>query len=517
MFDFRSRGLAAKLGLAFALVLVLCAGSAVVALVQMRDVFRGAETITNRWLTGLRETSDLRHYLHTTRRAQLRLSAISTPEDVLVREKDIQGHAVRIGELLKTYGAHVEGAEEQALYASIQERFTGIQEGNAALFTFMKASATRDPQQLFEVNERVLKVMQAGEKALGELIAFNEKGAQEARDQSLATYHRALTVTLVAVGLALVAGAAMAVAITRSLTRPILQVARTVEAVGRGDLSAPVVVDRADEIGQLQRGLASMLASLRGLVGQIHQSVESMGTASGEIASGNLDLSRRTEGAAANLQRTAASMEQVTGTVRQSAESARTARGLAEDAASAATRGGTVVAGVVGSMDEITQSSRQIGEIIGVIDGIAFQTNILALNAAVEAARAGEQGRGFAVVAGEVRTLAQRSAQAAKEIKVLINRSVEKVDSGSQLVREAGTTMNEIVDSVRRVSTVISEITDSTRTQSDRLGEINASVVELDQMTQQNAALVEESSAAAESLRTQADGLRQGVAAFKLG
>ena len=511
------RSLGAKLGIAFALVMALCAGSALVALLQMRTVYQGTEVIVSRWLTGLRETADMRHYLHTTRRAQLRISATSTPEDVVVREKDIQGHATHITELIGTYAGHVQPGDEQALFQAVKDRFADIQSANQALFAFLKASDTRDPQKLFEVNERVLKVMQAGEKALGELIAFNEKGAQAASADAQGAYGRALTLTLAAVSLALVCGVALAVAITRGITRPILAVARTVEAVGRGDLSVRIDVDRSDEIGTLQSGLSAMVRSLAALVGQMRTSVESMGTASHEIATGNSDLSHRTENTAANLQRTAASMEQMTGSVQQSADAARSASSLAQEAACAATRGGSVVAEVVTSMDEIAGSSRQIGEITGVIDGIAFQTNILALNAAVEAARAGEQGRGFAVVAAEVRTLAQRSAQAAKEIKALIGTSVDKVESGTHLVRQAGAAMQEIEHSVGRVSSVISDITQSTGAQSEGLRQINDAVIQLDQMTQQNAALVEESSAAAESLRTQADGLRHGISAFRLG
>ncbi|WP_235582356.1 methyl-accepting chemotaxis protein, partial [Rhizobacter sp. Root16D2] len=230
---------------------------------------------------------------------------------------------------------------------------------------------------------------------------------------------------------------------------------------------------------------------------------------------GNQDLSARTEQTASNLQQAASSMEQLTGTVKQSADSARQANQLASSAAEVAARGGSVVAQVVTTMDEINASSKKINDIIGVIDGIAFQTNILALNAAVEAARAGEQGRGFAVVASEVRSLAQRSAQAAKEIKGLIGASVDRVEAGSRLVADAGTTMNEIVGSVQRVSDIIGEITAASSEQSDGIGQINTTVTQLDQMTQQNSALVEESAAAAESLRDQAQRLSQAVGAFR--
>jgi methyl-accepting chemotaxis protein len=260
-----------------------------------------------------------------------------------------------------------------------------------------------------------------------------------------------------------------------------------------------------------------MQGSLAQIVGQVRESAESIEVASAEVASGNLDLSTRTEQTASNLQRTASSMSQLSGTVSQSAEAAGQAKQLAGTAANAAGRGGEVVSRVVLTMDEINTSSKKIADIIATIDGIAFQTNILALNAAVEAARAGEQGRGFAVVAGEVRLLAQRSAEAAREIKVLIATSVEKVSTGTSLVGAAGTTMTEIVSSVQRVADIIGEIAASASEQSAGLGQVNGTVGELDQMTQQNAALVEESAAAAQSLREQAVRLSGLMSHFRLG
>jgi methyl-accepting chemotaxis protein len=275
-------------------------------------------------------------------------------------------------------------------------------------------------------------------------------------------------------------------------------------------------VDGHDEAAQLLTVLSRMQGSLRSAVGQVHQSSVSIRAASAEVASGNGDLSHRTEQAASSLQQTASSMEQLTGTVRHSAESARQASQLASSAAEVAQRGGSVVAQVVDTMEDINTSAKRIADIIGTIDGIAFQTNILALNAAVEAARAGEQGRGFAVVASEVRSLAQRSAAAAREIKSLIGASVERVDTGSQLVTRAGHTMNEIVASVQRVSDIISEISSATHEQSAGIGLVNTAVAQLDGMTQQNAALVEQSAAAAESLKEQAERLNAVVGTFKL-
>ena len=299
------------------------------------------------------------------------------------------------------------------------------------------------------------------------------------------------------------------------VARPMAKLSTAVQAVASGDLSQSVTSARPDEIGQLIRDTEAMRARLSDTISTVRHSVDSIGTASREIATGNQDLSQRTEQTASNLQIAASSMEEFTGTVRQTADSARTANQLVASTASAAAKGGQVVAQVVSTMEDISQSSRKIADIIGVIDGIAFQTNILALNAAVEAARAGEQGRGFAVVASEVRSLAGRSAEAAKEIKTLIGASVERVETGSRLVQEAGSSMTEIVAGVQRVADIMGEIAAAASEQSDGISQVNDSVVQLDQMTQQNAALVEQSAAAAESLRDQAQRLVEAVAVFR--
>ena len=316
-----------------------------------------------------------------------------------------------------------------------------------------------------------------------------------------------LTIGVVAVVMGLTA---------RAVLNALQEAAAGARAIATGDLTTRFDRSRRDELGALFGALDEMQAALAKLVAGIRETADGLRTASAEVATGNQDLSQRTEQAASNLQQTASSIEQLSGTVRHTADSAREANSMAGDAAQVASRGGEVVAQVVATMDEINASSKKIADIIGVIDGIAFQTNILALNAAVEAARAGEQGRGFAVVAGEVRSLAQRSAEAAKEIKALIGTSVDKVETGSKLVGDAGATMSEIVASVRKVAQMIGEIGGATSQQTQGIGEVNGAVAELDRMTQQNAALVEQSAAAAESLKAQADSLAQAVAVFRL-
>ncbi|MDZ7938898.1 MAG: methyl-accepting chemotaxis protein [Rhodoferax sp.] len=302
----------------------------------------------------------------------------------------------------------------------------------------------------------------------------------------------------------------------RQIRKPLQDAIAVAQTIAGGDLSGKIAVDRGDEFGEMMRAIAHMRDQLVRLVADVRQGTDGMAVASEEIATGNNDLSVRTEQTASNLQQTASSMAQLTATVKQSADSARQANQLAASAAQVAQRGGQVVSQVVTTMDDINASSRKIADIISVIDGIAFQTNILALNAAVEAARAGEQGRGFAVVASEVRSLAGRSAEAAKEIKLLINTSVQKVDGGATLVAQAGQTMTEIVGSVQRVTDIMGEITTAASEQSDGIAQVNGAIGQLDQMTQQNAALVEQSAAAASSMKDQAQRLAQVVASFKL-
>jgi methyl-accepting chemotaxis protein len=351
---------------------------------------------------------------------------------------------------------------------------------------------------------------------LRDFVQMQERAAEEQLAEMAAS--RMLTVKLAAGAVAvlllgIVAGAYLLIG---SIQRPLAEANAMAARIAGGDLrSDGAEATRGDEFGELLRSLASMRQALARMVQEVRQSTDSITVASAEIATGNQDLSARTEQTSSNLQETAAAMEEFTSTIQQSAGSASTASQLAGSASEVARRGGTVVTEVVSTMDDIQQSSRKIADIIGVIDGIAFQTHILALNAAVEAARAGEQGRGFAVVAGEVRSLAQRSADAAKEIKGLIGTSVERVESGSRLVHDAGATMAEIVQSVQRVVDMIGEITAASAEQSAGISQVNQAVGQLDQMTQQNAALVEQSAAAAQSLREQADHLAHVVSAFR--
>ncbi len=403
---------------------------------------------------------------------------------------------------------------ERAIYEEIGTARKELLSTRATVFEAKKAGDSAKAQ--LALNNGFLPASAKMQELLQKLVQ-TQRNDIDAQATQIDSANSTGLVALIAFGVfALGAGAALTIWLARTLTRPIQQAAAVSDRIAALDLSEHIESHDKDETGHLLQSLESMQESLKSLVTEVRHSTDSMKTASVEIATGNSDLSIRTEQTASNLQQTASSMEHLTNTVRQTAESARMANQLAASARSAATRGGEVVSHVVSTMDEINSSSRKIADIIGVIDGIAFQTNILALNAAVEAARAGEQGRGFAVVASEVRSLASRSANAAKEIKALISTSVDKVETGARLVQDAGASMSDIVQSVQQVNDIIGEITAATTEQSDGIGQINTAVTQLDQMTQQNAALVEQSAAAAESMKDQAQRLADKVAAFKL-
>ena len=407
----------------------------------------------------------------------------------------------------------VTDSDKQAYEKVAQARATAV----ALLKQVPQVKATGDSAAILKfTQEQFTPAANQLLSALSEFVKLQEKERDEAVEVMHESRRKVAIMGLIAAAFLLAVAVGLTLMLIRSVVHPLQQTIAVAKAISEGDLTQNLHTHRHDEFGDLLKAFAQMSERLRSLVSEVRSGVDSVSTASTEIANGNQDLSARTEQTAANLEETAASMEQLTSNVTQSAETARQANQLALNATQAATRGGEVMGNVVTSMQHISDSSRRISDIIGVIDGIAFQTNILALNAAVEAARAGEQGRGFAVVASEVRSLAHRSAEAAKEIKTLIQRSVESVESGSQQVTEAGSAMQEIVMGVQRVGDLIAEISAAASEQQQGISQVNQAVGNLDQMTQQNAALVEESAAAASALSDQARKLGEVVSLFKV-
>ena len=418
------------------------------------------------------------------------------------------------GELLKKIEALLDSEEEKAIFkASIAERVK-YQDAKTVVMNARKAGNAAQAESTYR--DSFAPAAANYQNNVKALLAQQRKAIDATAQAIEAANERSFTLLLTLCVLVVALGSVCAWLITRSITQPLKAAVKVAETVADGDLRTHFGKAASDEIGDLMRALHGMNEALRKVVSEVQTGTNAIATASGEIAAGNQDLSARTEQQASSLEETASSMEELTGTVKQNADNARQANQMAVAASGVAERGGSIVSQVVDTMGAIDMASTKIVDIIGVIDGIAFQTNILALNAAVEAARAGEQGRGFAVVATEVRSLAQRSAAAAKEIKALIGDSVEQVNNGTRLVQQAGSTMGEVVDSVRRVTDIMAEITAASAEQSMGIDQVNQAIAQMDQVTQQNAALVEEAAAAAESMQDQAARLAQVAAGFRL-
>ena len=518
----RNMTIAKRLGMGFGLVSVFLIVVIALGLVSMRQIQGRMDEIinVNGVETRLAQTMDLT----VTERALAMRNLILLKED-----KEIQIEIKRISEQEKKYATAQDKLGQ--MFGKLEETSTEekqlldqIQKQAALAAPFIQRAAALALEQKQDEAYKLLRyefrpVQRAWWDLIRKLIAVEEKQNLEATDAAAAAYERARTVMLIIGSLALLTSLVAAVMITRGVVRELgcepEHAAEIAGQIAAGNLAVHIDTKPGDN-HSLLFAMRSMRDSLAEIVTQVHASTETISTAASQIASGNLDLSSRTEQQASTLEETASSMEELTSTVRLNTDHARQANGLAESASSVAVKGGAVVAQVVDTMAAINISARKIVDIISVIDGIAFQTNILALNAAVEAARAGEQGRGFAVVASEVRSLAQRSAAAAKEIKVLINDSVEKVGNGSKLVEQAGATMAEVVNSVKRVTDIVAEISSASEEQTTGIEQINHAITQMDQVTQQNAALVEEAAAAAASMQTQADSLAQLVSVFTL-
>lgn len=429
-------------------------------------------------------------------------------------EQDMAALQAQMNAIKKEYESLINTpAERQAYDTLLTERKEYVQLMQN-LFALSRSGEVEKSREL--LGGRSLELFNQSSKTLDKIIAIKNEQSTAEVAAAKHVYDQALLILIVSGVLSVLLAIAAAVWIIRSIQRPLQSAVEVADKVAEGDLTSHIQVHSKDELGMLLASLQRMQASLVQTVQTVRSGAEGVATASSQIAMGNSDLSSRTEEQASALEQTAASMEQLGSTVRQNADNARQANQLALSASTVALEGGEVVGQVVDTMRGINESSRKISDIIGVIDSIAFQTNILALNAAVEAARAGEQGRGFAVVAGEVRNLAQRSAEAAKEIKGLISDSVERVELGSQLVDKAGNTMTEVVNSIRRVTDIMGEISAASSEQSQGVAQVGEAVTQMDQTTQQNAALVEESAAAADSLQKQAQELVDAVSVFRL-
>ncbi|MBE3024246.1 MCP four helix bundle domain-containing protein [Janthinobacterium sp. GW458P] len=510
----RNVSIGVRLGLGFAVILLFSMLITGISVWRLHDVAVATRNMMELPLAKERYISDWYAKIDSGVR---RTTAIARSSDTTLGAyfaEEAKQSSVVSGELQKKIEALISSPEEKELFRLVSEQRKVYLDSRAQVSKLKADGHEAEAEQAFQSifvpgSTKYLKVVN---DMLQHQRASIDATAREI--DAVASTSRNLLLTLAA--LALGFGVVCAWLLTTGIVRPLRTAVEIARKVADGDLTAQIDASAKDETGQLLLALKDMNASLLNIVGEVRSGTDSIATSSTQIAAGNQDLSSRTEEQAGSLEETASSMEELTSTVKQNADNARQANQLAASAAQVAVKGGAVVAQVVGTMESINASSNKIVDIISVIDGIAFQTNILALNAAVEAARAGEQGRGFAVVASEVRNLAQRSASAAKEIKTLIGASVEQVNAGSMLVAQAGSTMNDIVASVQRVTDIITEITAASSEQSVGIDEINRAIGQMDAVTQQNAALVEESAAAAESMQHQAHNLAQVVSVFKL-
>lgn len=504
----------ARLGAGFGLVLVLMIALTGVAISRMSFIQRNLDEIVEVDSAKIRLVNEMRDVV---RYQSVTIRDVVMQEDFSIKRTEMK--------LMKQAGVTYREAVDKL--AALLTDAGGMQAmaGFAALDATAKAamddaldkSISDDHVGAADVVRNMVRPAQLEfVAALDTLLKDLEAASKKSATQASAAYESALRMMLLLATTALVAGLVIAYLIQRSVARPLRRAVAVAERIADGDLSQTIENSSTDEVGQLLSALGRMNAHLRDIVTTLKISAESVSTGSREIAMGNVDLSSRTEAQASALEQTAASMEELSSTVCQNAENARQASQLATGATEVAVRGGKVVSNVVSTMKLINESSKKIAEIVSVIDGIAFQTNILALNAAVEAARAGEQGRGFAVVAAEVRNLAQRSSTAAKDIKTLIGASVERVEQGTALVDQAGGTIDEVVTAIRRVADIVSDISNASTEQSAGVAQVGEAVAQMDRATQQNAALVEQSAAAAEGLKRQAELLVQAVAVFKL-
>jgi len=510
--NFTNLRISTRLWTGFGAIAALMALIVAIGIVKMDSIEAGIDNVVRASRNELLAVRIL-DGVNSMRRYQLNALAIGAEERVkemarvTARGKEVLQQAE---ELEKTQ----RNPETKKLAGSIRELAEKYARGNEQVTRLAQEGKFEAMKELVQGEER--KVQRAVVDEVEKFAKIQAERKAKAEELTELEQKAALTLMLSLLAAALVLAALIAALIARSIARPVAEAVRVAEALAKGDLSQHVEARSKDEIGQLMLALKGTVAQLSGIVGRIKETSDMVGTASREIAQGNTDLSTRTEEQASALEETSASMQQMTVTVGQNAENAKKANALAVQASGVAARGGEAVKAAVDTMNGITASSKKIADIIGVIDGIAFQTNILALNAAVEAARAGEQGRGFAVVASEVRSLAQRSAAAAKEIKDLITDSVAKVDAGSRQVNDTGRTMEEIVASVKKVTGLIAEIAAASQEQAQGIEQVSETMTQMEKVTQQNAAMVEEASAAAGSLEQQSRELDSAVAAFQL-